>query len=205
MVWLWYSFIITASYGGELRAFLLKPKLNSPINSYKDVVDSGLPWKVADYDDGVWEFLAYLNDIDGIQEFVRDKHDVQYKDFPFEYVSKTLFCTIFKQGWVTLSKKLPVHSVKKHSVKNHSGWHSAKVFYLPEVTLSKRTGVVMVSKILFYLRINKLTTKANQNEGLALAHPNLYPYGISFSYSLQSVIAFSAFLFKKIHCLTFEH
>ena len=173
MVWLWYSFIITASYGGELRAFLLKPKLNSPINSYKDVVDSGLPWKVADYADGVWEFLAYLNDIDGIQEFVRDKHDVQYKDFPFEYVSKTLIRTIFKQGWVTLSKKLPVHSVKKHSVKNHSGWHSVKVFYLPEVTLSKRTGVVMVSKILFYLCINNLTTKASQNEGLALAHPNL--------------------------------
>ncbi len=120
MVWLWYSFIITASYGGELRAFLLKPKLNSPINSYKDVVDSGLPWKVADYADGVWEFLAYLNDIDGIQEFVRDKHDVQYKDFPFEYVSKTLFSYHLQTGMSHIGKKNCLTTVSKNTLINHS-------------------------------------------------------------------------------------
>ncbi len=90
VVWLWYSFIITASYGGELRAFLLKPKLKSPIDTYRDIVGSGHSWTAVDYNDGLWDYMAYINVIDGVQEFVQDIHYVEYKDFPFEYVSKTL-------------------------------------------------------------------------------------------------------------------
>ncbi len=86
-MWLWYSFIATASYGGELRAFLLKPKLNSPIDTIMDIVDSGFPWRVVDYGDGMWNNIASLSEFKGIQKFIRDKIEVEYKDFPLEYVS----------------------------------------------------------------------------------------------------------------------
>ena len=77
-MWLWYSFIVTASYGGELRAFLLKPKLNSPIDTIMDIVD---------YGDGMWNNIASLSEFKGIQKFIREKIEVEYKDFPLEYVS----------------------------------------------------------------------------------------------------------------------
>ena len=86
MIWLWYSFIITASYGGELRAVLLAPTLKSPIETMWDIVKSTYPWKVVDYADGMWEFINATDKRRGMQEFVRDKTPVEYRDFPLEHV-----------------------------------------------------------------------------------------------------------------------
>ena len=43
-VWILYCFIIAASYSGALKAFLTLPVYQPPIDTLKDVLDSGLPW-----------------------------------------------------------------------------------------------------------------------------------------------------------------
>ena len=45
-----------------------------------DIVDSGFPWRVVDYGDGMWNNIASLSEFKGIQKFIRDKIEVEYKD-----------------------------------------------------------------------------------------------------------------------------
>ncbi len=79
-----YAFIMTAAYGGELRAALLKPKYGPTIDSIKDIVDSGLPWKLVNYGDTVVEVA--LQEEEGYDAFMADREFLPYNDFPFETV-----------------------------------------------------------------------------------------------------------------------
>ncbi len=88
VIWLWYSFIITASYGGELRAVLLKPVSEAPLELLTDILDSPYSWSFVDYGDSLWHFLAARNEVKGMPEFIEGANLVEYKDFPLEYVSK---------------------------------------------------------------------------------------------------------------------
>jgi hypothetical protein len=43
-IWLFYGFIITCAYSGNLTAFLTEPGFSSPIDTLAEVIQSGLPW-----------------------------------------------------------------------------------------------------------------------------------------------------------------
>ena len=48
-VWLLFAFLITSGYGGNLRAFLMNPILEPPINTLDDMLSSGYPWEQVSY------------------------------------------------------------------------------------------------------------------------------------------------------------
>ena len=48
-VWIIYCLIISSAYSGNLKAYLTTPMYSDPINSLKDVVESGLPWGMVLY------------------------------------------------------------------------------------------------------------------------------------------------------------
>ncbi len=52
-VWLLAAFLLTAGYGGNLRAFLMNPPLDDPIDSLEGVLASGLPWEMGIYGEDV--------------------------------------------------------------------------------------------------------------------------------------------------------
>ena len=43
-IWLFYGFLITCVYSGNLTAFLTQPGTDQPIDTLTGVIDSGLPW-----------------------------------------------------------------------------------------------------------------------------------------------------------------
>ncbi len=85
-IWLWYSFIMTAAYGGALRAVLLNPGRKETVDTVKDIVDLSSTWRAVDYGDGFWSDMLRLG-IDGMQEFHDGLERVKYKDFPLYHVS----------------------------------------------------------------------------------------------------------------------
>ena len=83
-IWLMYGFIMTAAYGGQLRASLLSPDFIEPINTIRDIVDSGLTWEIVDYGDTTF---ATMKNQDGYDILMEKKKDIPFKNFPFETVS----------------------------------------------------------------------------------------------------------------------
>ena len=79
--WLFSSLVMTASYGGNLRAFLLRPQYSKPINNMEDVVTSGLPWTMALYGEEVELYLARSED-PVEKRFWEGKTVIPYTDFP---------------------------------------------------------------------------------------------------------------------------
>merc|ERR1712198_221261 len=61
-VWILYCFIIAASYSGALKAFLTLPVYQPPIDTLKDVLDSGLPWGMVLYGEEEEEMMASSED-----------------------------------------------------------------------------------------------------------------------------------------------
>lgn len=41
--------MVASSYSGNLKSHLMKPSFTEPIDTLKDVVDSGLPWAMVTY------------------------------------------------------------------------------------------------------------------------------------------------------------
>ena len=60
--WLIGCVIISASYGGELRAFLMTPNYEKEIDTMKDVLDSGLPWNLILYGEEIEGEMAGSDD-----------------------------------------------------------------------------------------------------------------------------------------------
>ncbi len=83
--WFAFSFFATSAYGGTLRAFLLDPKLSSPIDTMKDMVNSGLPWKVVVYGDQVQSWQEEDQD-PYMRTYWNDKIPVKTQDFPRDIV-----------------------------------------------------------------------------------------------------------------------
>ncbi len=74
---------MTASYGGNLRAFLLRPQYSEPINNMEDIVNSGFPWTMVMYGEEIELFLARSEDpIE--KRFWEGKTEVPYADFPVD-------------------------------------------------------------------------------------------------------------------------
>ena len=48
-IWILYSLVITSSYMGNLRAFLITPTFTEPINTLAEVIESGLEWGLVLY------------------------------------------------------------------------------------------------------------------------------------------------------------
>ncbi len=85
LAWLCYSFLITASYGGELRAFLMRPVPQEPIETARDIVDRASGWRAVDYGDGLWQMWRDLP-YDGLEELFEGMEMARYEAFPVEYV-----------------------------------------------------------------------------------------------------------------------
>ncbi len=81
MVWLVFAFLATMSYGGNLRAFLLKPQYPEPIETVNDILESGLNWKMVVYGD---HFERHI--VKNEPRLWNGKEVVGYRDFPFEVV-----------------------------------------------------------------------------------------------------------------------
>ena len=61
-VWILYCLVISSSYCGNLRAFLITPTLTEPINYLSDVVESGLPWGLILYGEEEERIMAQSTD-----------------------------------------------------------------------------------------------------------------------------------------------
>ncbi len=57
-----FTFILTASYGGNLRAILLTPRMDKTITTIMEVIDSGLPWSMPLYGEDLDIWLAEQED-----------------------------------------------------------------------------------------------------------------------------------------------
>ncbi len=86
-VWLWSAFLLTAGYGGNLRAFLMNPPLEDPIDSLQEVADSGLPWEMGIYGEDVEMEMARSED-PLMRTIWEGKVPVLGEPFAFEKVAK---------------------------------------------------------------------------------------------------------------------
>ncbi len=83
--WLLFSFILTASYGGNLRAFFMTPKYTEPVENMLDVVESGLPWTMTITGEEIETYLANTEE-PVEQQLWAGKTVVPYSDFPHKEV-----------------------------------------------------------------------------------------------------------------------
>ncbi len=54
--------IVSASYAGNLKAYLTTPAFTSPINTLAEVLKSGLPWQMVLYGEEEEEMMAQSQD-----------------------------------------------------------------------------------------------------------------------------------------------
>jgi len=59
-IWMLSSLLIMSGLGGVLRALLLKPQRGTLINTFQEVISSGIPWKM--YNDTDLEGIRKNND-----------------------------------------------------------------------------------------------------------------------------------------------
>ncbi len=85
--WLSLSLVLTAMYGGSLRAIMLKPEVSSTIETLADVVNSGLPWHMVLYGENIEHHLATKED-EVTKRFWTEKRVVEYNEYPIELVRK---------------------------------------------------------------------------------------------------------------------
>ena len=60
--WILACFIITAGYGGTLRAFLTQPSYSKPIDNFQEVLDLGIPFDYAPIGEEIEEVWANSKD-----------------------------------------------------------------------------------------------------------------------------------------------
>ncbi len=60
--WFMFAFLLTASYGGNLRAILLAPRVGKLIKTMEDIFESGLPWSMPLYGEELDIWLAGEDD-----------------------------------------------------------------------------------------------------------------------------------------------
>ncbi len=89
--WFIFAFLITTTYGGNLRAFLLTPQLSESIETVDEVITSGMPWKVVIYgDEGQSWNENHTNP--AVRYYWANKVPMKFTEFPFEAVSLHLNC-----------------------------------------------------------------------------------------------------------------
>ncbi len=76
-IWLLSVFVLSAGYGGSLRAFLTTPTYEDPINDLEGVVKSGMPWDLILYGEEVESQLE--NSQDPIEQVIwKKKRVIEY-------------------------------------------------------------------------------------------------------------------------------
>ncbi len=98
IVYLWFAFLATVSYGGNLRAFLLRPEVPEPINSVDHMGLSGKEWKMVVYNDQLEHTIA-----ERVPQLWDPKVPVGYNDFPFEIVR--FFFKVFLCQYLIVKEK----------------------------------------------------------------------------------------------------
>lgn len=88
-----YAFIVTASYGGNLRGFLTNPGTTEPINTVKDMVSSELPWNIVLYGEDVEYDLSVSQD-PLVKKLWDKKEVVVHQRMPYERVSLYIGATL---------------------------------------------------------------------------------------------------------------
>ena len=85
---MFFSLVITTSYGGNLRAVLTNPQLTKPISNLEDVVNSGLSWNMVLFGENVERMLSESTD-PVHKQFWRGKDILEYNEIlPFHRVSE---------------------------------------------------------------------------------------------------------------------
>ncbi len=82
-------FVVTASYSGSLRAFLITPAMEKVIETYEQLVNSDLTWTIVLFGEPIEEDMAKHQD-PSRQKFWKEKEVVEYEDFPYERVNFTI-------------------------------------------------------------------------------------------------------------------
>ncbi len=91
-----FTFLLRASYEGNLRAILLSPNVKKPISStIEAVLESGLPWSMALYHEEIDHRLATSTD-PIIQKFWKEKQPLNSLDeYQYEMVNLVKATHIF--------------------------------------------------------------------------------------------------------------
>lgn len=84
-VWCFFSLILSAEYGGNLRATLLRPSNIPPIETVKDIVESGLPWKMVLFGEDIDNTFAAQTE-ENYVKFWAGKETIEYDPFPYQDV-----------------------------------------------------------------------------------------------------------------------
>ncbi len=74
-----------ASYGGALRATYLRPELSARVRTLRDVLESGLPWKIIVYGDD-FELEWERSEDEDVRRFWQEKVPLSYQEHPLEMV-----------------------------------------------------------------------------------------------------------------------
>ncbi len=82
-----YAFIASASYSGNLRAFLSNPSTTEPIGTVEDVLASGLPWNMVLYGEEVESHLSLSPD-PTLRRFWDEKEVALHETVPYERVRR---------------------------------------------------------------------------------------------------------------------
>ena len=85
MGWLFFCFILSTGYAGNLKAFLTTPSSDQPIRTVRELVDSGLPYNTVLYGESVEVALNQTRD-PLLKEFWGGKEVVEYEAVPYEKV-----------------------------------------------------------------------------------------------------------------------
>ncbi len=85
LAWLLFTLIITSAYSGNLRAYLLKPKMHPAVETISDIVSSGLPWSMVLWGDDLGVSLSQAKDPD-MKTFWEKMRSEEYSNFPYETV-----------------------------------------------------------------------------------------------------------------------
>ncbi len=82
-VWMWVALVALSSYSGNLKAFLMTPTIDKPVESLADLVKSNLKWNFVLYGEPSEKVLETSQD-PVLKKFWQNKEVVKYKDFPYE-------------------------------------------------------------------------------------------------------------------------
>ena len=80
-----FCFIVSAAYGGNLRAFLMDQDIEPPLDTIEKLVASGLPWNWVVYGHSSEDEIATSKNLIH-RQFWEEKEEVPYDPFPYERV-----------------------------------------------------------------------------------------------------------------------
>jgi len=87
--WLTFAFIITAAYAGNLRAYLMTPDEELPIETMQEIFDSGFTWDMFEFG-GITSIVESNPNDEMLQRFWKEKEKASFEIYIYERV-KNIF------------------------------------------------------------------------------------------------------------------